>query len=584
MKLLNLNKYFYLFIFILILINPLSAEDAVDIWKKKKVEEKKQDIPLGSQIDENNKETKIKFDKVDSSLGNIKITEDFEKNETVKPIYGIFDPEENNFSLNMWSETDGNEIKNAFKRINNINLSNSAEEIFVNTIMTYSYLPAKNISEKEFLNLKIDWLIENQKDSILEKFLIKNNDFSRKKKIIQYLVDKNLAKANLSEGCSKAEFIGKDIKDSYLEKFKIYCLIFNNKKGEAQLLFDILKEQKLSNKIFNNRINFLLGITDKAETKIQDNNLLNFYLASITIPNFSYEPSEKTNKYIWEYLNAANLVEIKDLEDKEKIRTFEIAANKNTLDKSKIFEIYKKIEFDLNTLIKAEETYQSLDSIESRALIYQKFLLSDNVDNKIKYLFLLKDLFKKDNLSNVFTKFMSDRLEEIKPSDIPSEFDDLVKKNIFSDEEYKLGKIKFDDKIFHKSKVLKFYTQPGASIQKSQKDLNNVLKKIKKNKKYFFSVKDLALLESLEMDGFNIPKEIDHKNISKQYDIPQGLMSLVKKREIGLLALKFVEIIGEDEISDLDPESIYFITNLLNEAKLIKFRKKVLIASLPLRE
>ena len=584
MKLLNLNKYFYLFIFILILINPLSAEDAVDIWKKKKAEEKKQDIPLGSQIDENNKETKIKFDKVDSSLGNIKITEDFEKNETVKPIYGIFDPEENNFNLNMWLETDGNEIKDAFKRINKINLSNSAEEIFVNTIMTYSYLPAKNISEKEFLNLKIDWLIENQKDSILEKFLIKNNDFSRKKKIIQYLVDKNLAKANLSEGCSKAEFIGKDIKDSYLEKFKIYCLIFNNKKGEAQLLFDILKEQKLSNKIFNNRINFLLGITDKAETKIQDNNLLNFYLASITIPNFSYEPSEKTNKYIWEYLNAANLVEIKDLEDKEKIRTFEIAANKNTLDKSKIFEIYKKIEFDLNTLIKAEETYQSLDSIESRALIYQKFLLSDNVDNKIKYLFLLKDLFKKDNLSNVFTKFMSDRLEEIKPSDIPSEFDDLVKKNIFSDEEYKLGKIKFDDKIFHKSKVLKFYTQPGASIQKSQKDLNNVLKKIKKNKKYFFSVKDLALLESLEMDGFKIPKEIDHKNISKQYDIPQGLMDLVKKREIGLLALKFVEIIGEDEISDLDPESIYFITNLLNEAKLIKFRKKVLIASLPLRE
>ncbi len=584
MKLLNLNKYFYLFFFLLILINPLRAEDTIDIWKKKNVEDKKQDIPLGSQINENKKETKIKFDKIDSSLGNIQITEDFEKTETLKPIYGIFDPEENNFSLNMWSETDGNEIKNAFKRINNINLSNSAEEIFVNTIMTYSYLPTKNISEKEFLNLKIDWLMANQKDSILEKFLIKNNNFSHKKKIIQYLVDKNLAKANLGEGCNKAEFIGKDIKDSYLEKFKIYCLIFNNKKGEAQLLFDILKEQKLSNKIFNNRINFLLGITDKADAKIQDDNLLNFYLASITIPNFSYEPSEKTNKYIWEYLNAANLVEIKDLENKEKIRTFEKAANKNTLNKSKIFAIYKKIEFDINTLIKAEETYQSLDSIESRALIYQKFLLSDNTENKIKYLFLLKDLFKKDNLSNVFTKFMSDRLEEIEPSDIPSEYDELVKKNILSDEEYKLGKIKFDDKILHRSKVLKFYTQPGTSIQKSQKDLNNVLKKIKKNKKYFFSVKDLALLESLEMDGFKIPKEIDHKNISKQYDIPQGLMDLVKKREIGLLALKFVEIIGEDEISDLDPESIYFITNLLNEAKLIKFRKKVLIASLPLRE
>ena len=36
---------------------------------------------------------------------------------------------------------------------------------------------------------------------------------------------------------------------------------------------------------------------------------------------------------------------------------------------------------------------------------------------------------------------------------------------------------------------------------------------------------------------------------------------------------KFVEIIGEDEISILDPETIYFITNILNKAKLIKFRK-----------
>ena len=32
-----------------------------------------------------------------------------------------------------------------------------------------------------------------------------------------------------------------------------------------------------------------------------------------------------------------------------------------------------------------------------------------------------------------------------------------------------------------------------------------------------------------------------------------------------LSALKFVEIIGEDEISNLDPETIYFIVNILNK-------------------
>ena len=62
----------------------------------------------------------------------------------------------------------------------------------------------------------------------------------------------------------------------------------------------------------------------------------------VTVPNFKYEPNEKTNKYIWEYLNAANLVTIEDFEDRDKIKTLETAANNNKFDKDKLFEIYKK--------------------------------------------------------------------------------------------------------------------------------------------------------------------------------------------------------------------------------------------------
>ena len=43
----------------------------------------------------------------------------------------------------------------------------------------------------------------------------------------------------------KISFIDAKIKDAYLEKFKIYCLIFNNKKQEAQLSFDLLREQTI---------------------------------------------------------------------------------------------------------------------------------------------------------------------------------------------------------------------------------------------------------------------------------------------------------------------------------------------------
>ena len=35
-----------------------------------------------------------------------------------------------------------------------------------------------------------------------------------------------------------------------------------------------------------------------------------------------------------------------------------------------------------------------------------------------------------------------------------------------------------------------------------------------------FPAKDLLLVQSLEQDGFNIPKEIKHKDLAKKYNIP----------------------------------------------------------------
>ena len=580
MKLSSLSKYIVIFTYLFFFFFQVSAEDSVDIWEKNKKIDGKKKIIVNSGTEKNNQ------NKILNNVPNVRssIVESLNSSQEEAKLYGIYDPEKNNLDLNMWINTDGKEIKNVFKRINKIKLSNSAEELFLNTIMTYSYSSSTNMTEEEFLELKIRWLIQNNKDFLLEELLSRNKDFSGKKKIIQYLVDKSIAKANLNEACKKTNFISKEIIDSYLEKFKIYCLIFNDKKTNAQLLFEILNEQGLSDNFFNSKINFLLGIKDKADTKIKDDNLLNFYLSSITVPDFNYEPTDKTNKFIWEYLNAANLIRIDDMEDKEKIKSLEIAANNNTLDKLKIFEIYKKIPFDINQLVNAEGIFQSLEGIDSRALIYQKYLLADNVENKIKLLFLLKDQFKKENISNVYKEFMSSELESLMKNDIPNSYREAVEKNIISKQEYKLGKIKYDDKVLHRSRVLRFYTEPGTQKQKSQKDLNNIYKKIKRNKNYFFSAKDLALIETLLADGFSIPKDINYVEISKKYPVPKNLINLIKNKEIGLLSLKFVEIIGEDEISNLDPETVYFIINILNQAELINFRNKIIATALPLRE
>ena len=116
-----------------------------------------------------------------------------------------------------------------------------------------------------------------------------------------------------------------------------------------------------------------------------------------------------------------------------------------------------------------------------------------------------------------------------------------------------------------------------------QKNLDKTYKKIRKNRKYFFSAKDLALIESLAKDGFLIPKELDYQEISKKYNVPSNLLNLIKNDEPAFLTLKIVEIIGEDEAYNLDPETIYFISHLFNQTQLRVLRNEVLISALPLR-
>jgi hypothetical protein len=576
MKLKSFN--YFLGLLIIFLYSPLSSEEKIDIWKNKK--ETVIDSPKQEE-NYNQDKPEISSSQTLKSLEKIQIQESSQIQTEKEIVYGIYEPANFDFNLNMWSATKAEDLRSSLKRINKINLSKSSNEILEAILFSFSY-PPQGMDKKEFVDLKINWLIKNDRVDLLELFLKQNEQFDSKKKAVQYLVDKNIASGNIREGCEQIKFVDASIKDSYLEKFKIYCLIFNEKKPEAQLLLDLLREQKQSSKFYDDKINFLLGVTNKTGNKINEKNLLNFYLSSITIVDFKYQPTKKTKPEIWKYLNAANLIKLEDASDKMKIKELEIAANKDQLDKSKIFEIYKQIPFNLNILINAKSNYQTLNESDARALIYQKYLLSDADESKIEYLFLLEELFKKANLVNVFSKYLSDRIEEIGIENLPENYQETAQSRIVSDEDLILGKVKYNDKILHQSKILKYYVE-GESKKKVQKDIDKIFKKVAKNKKYFISAKDLALADALIKDGFSLPSNFKYDELAKKFDIPGNLLQLIDNDQKAFLALKIVEIIGEDEPYQLDPETIYFVTNLLNKMNLVTIRNKVLNSALPLR-
>ena len=78
-------------------------------------------------------------------------------------------------------------------------------------------------------------------------------------------------------------------------------------------------------------------------------------------------------------------------------------------------------------------------------------------------------------------------------------------------------------------------------------------------------------------------KDIKNRKLSPQLTIPKNLQDLVKRNQIGLVMLKIIEIIGEDNIRDLNPETIYFLNSILNEMNLKKIRNKILSETLPVR-
>ena len=577
MKLKSFN--YILGLIIIFFWSPLLSEEKIDIWKNNK-NTKEQSSNLKKEEDIKEK-INIEPSQTVQSIDKIQIQESVSIKSEEQKVYGIYEPASYNFDLNMWSTTKAEDLRSSLKRLSKIELSSSSSEILEAILFSFSY-PPKGMSEKEFVDLKINWLIKKNRIELIENFLKQNDQFDSKSKAVQYLVDNNIASANIKEGCKKIEFIDSKIKDAYLEKFKIYCLIFNDKKAEAQLLLDLLREQKQSSKFYDDKINFLLGVSEKTSNKINEKNLLNFYLSSITIADFNYEPNNKTKPQIWKYLNAANLIKLDDASDKDKLKELEIAAKNNQLDRNKIFEIYKQIPFSLNTLINAKNNYQTLEESDARALIYQKILLAEDNETKIEYLFLLEELFQKANLSEIYLEFLSNKIKEIGIKNIPDKYKEEASARIFSDKNSLFGKIKYNDKILHQSRILKYYIE-DESKKKIQKDIDKIFKKITKNKKYFISAKDLALADTLIKDGFSLPTNFKYSELSKKFEVPKNLLQLIDNEQKAFLALKIVEIIGEDEPYQLDPETIYFVTNLLNKMNLVKIRNKVLNSALPLR-
>ena len=583
LKLLNNKSFSILCCFFIFFSQNLSAEDdPVDIWNLEEMP-KKEILSDNNKIQEENI-NKNKIFEIQSYKTNLEsIVEDQNLSSKKNNIVGIYDPEDNDLSIEMWVNSDGANILKIIKKVQKINLSDDATAILNLALLTNSYFPQKNINNEQFLKIKSDWLIKQQNFNLIETYLEKNKNLDNRSNLIKYYVDYYLSRADLGKACEIFDTINNLTNDNYISKFNIYCLLNLNKNEEAQLHFDLLKEIGFEDKFFEKKFTYLMGYDTNINVEISEKSLLDFHLSHRTNPDFTFEPKINTSQLIWKYLSSSNLLEsidIIDLEDTDKIFTIEKATHDKNYKESELFALYERFRFNINQLLTVRETYKLLPNSASRALLYQGILLTKEPSEKIQLIKLLKELFEKDNISNAFDVKLVKFLKEVDATEVPSNYTDFYQFYLKNTNNNK--KIKFNDKIIHQSKLLDYFKE-DSSKQNIEKDLESLLKKIKKNSKYFFSIKDMILLESLKADGVQIPKK--YKNIYEPIDanIPHDIQILINQEETGLFLLRLVEIIGEDKITDMDPETLYFIISSLNQLDIDQLRNQILLKVLPLK-
>ena len=581
-----LNRKYLLIIFInfFLCLNVNAEDQLIDIWNVDKKEKEQESLNDSLVVNDDNQVSEPSIYDLQSNKQIDTVEEDSTLNSKESKIIGLYDPEDYDLRIDMWSNSNGDQLKYLFSNLTKISLSDDASDLMNIVLLTNAYYPNISIQEDEFLKIKSDWLIKNKDRDLIEEYLIKNQIFNLHPSLIRYLVDQYLSEANITKACEIFTKNTEVINDEYLSKFSLYCLINAERSEEAQLIFDLKKELGFKDEYFENKLNFLFGFTDKPDLSISEKSILDFHLAHRTSSDFVFEPKKNTDKIIWKYLASVNLlynIDEIEIDDLDKISLIEKATHDKNYSENDLFEIYKRFQFNINQLLNASEVYKSLTNVEAKALIYQKILLESDIANKLELIKILKDLFIKDNYKNAFDEQLVLLLENINPEEVPSNFTTFYFTYLKNEEEQKKD-IKFNKDILHQSRLVNYFNGDYAK-SKIEKDLNGFLKKIKKDKKYKITKKDIILIESIRSDGIEISKKYDDLYELNKSQMPTDIQVMINNDEIGATILRIIEVIGQDKLEALDDDTLYFIVSALNQLDIDYIRNKILLKVLPLK-
>mgnify|MGYP001439196298 FL=1 len=132
---------FSIFIIFLFALSANAEEKPVDIWniEKKELEQNSIDKIDVSKDENLKKSSQSDIIKIQIQDRNEIILEDKKLSSQDMEIVGLYDPEEFDLDIYMWLNSDGDQLKNIFSKINKMRLSKDATELMNISVLTNAY-------------------------------------------------------------------------------------------------------------------------------------------------------------------------------------------------------------------------------------------------------------------------------------------------------------------------------------------------------------------------------------------------------------------------------------------------------------
>ena len=178
LKLLNRKYLLIIFINFFLCVDINSEEQPIDIWNVDKEEIEQESLNDSIVVNDDNQISEQSIYDLQSNNQMDTVEVDSNLNSKELKIIGLYDPENFDLKIDMWSNSNGAQLKYLFSNLAKMNLSDDASDLMNIVLLTNAYYPNIDIQEDEFLKIKSDWLIKNKDRDLIEEYLIKNQIFN----------------------------------------------------------------------------------------------------------------------------------------------------------------------------------------------------------------------------------------------------------------------------------------------------------------------------------------------------------------------------------------------------------------------